>query len=130
LAVYKARKILSIPNPGEPQIRGDFSKSSGNFYQLLFAQSPRATRSLTVNQTSEALLLKTTAPVSYGPRRISKNLGDLVATHPLGYKKNSVQPMIVARLLRAADLILDGKNHILGISNGQWFHKNMIPQTQ
>jgi hypothetical protein len=84
LALYKVRKSLSIPNPGDPKIRGVFPKSSADFYQLLFVQSPRATWSLTVNQTSEALSLKTANPVSYGTRRISKYLSDLITTHPLG----------------------------------------------
>src|ERR1700735_1608354 len=48
--------------------------------------------------------------------------------HTLGYQKHSMETVIVARLFRAADLILQSENDGGRVGNGKWFHSPIKPQ--
>jgi hypothetical protein len=46
----------------------------------------------------------------------------------LCHQQDSMEPVIVARFFRTANLVLQSPNHSLGISNSQWSHVYMKPQ--
>jgi hypothetical protein len=46
----------------------------------------------------------------------------------LGHQQHPMQPVIIARFFRAANLVLQSQNHRFGISNLEWSHASMKPQ--
>jgi hypothetical protein len=54
---------------------------------------------------------------------------DFWTRRPLGHQQHPMEPMIVARFFRAANLILQSQNHSLGISDLQWSHAYTQPRT-
>ncbi|HEV2454981.1 MAG TPA: hypothetical protein VGY98_12005 [Verrucomicrobiae bacterium] len=79
-------------------------------------------RTLTVGQAAEAASLESVHPVFHRAGSITQKAGCLGATHALGDQQNAVQPMVVARLIGAAYLVLQCQNHFFGIRDGECLH--------
>jgi hypothetical protein len=58
----------------------------------------------------------------------AKPFPHVITAMALANQQNSVQAMVVARLIRAADLLLHGDSHRLSISNLQSFHALLLAE--
>jgi len=83
--------------------------------QLSGIQTLRPPRSLSIGKTGQTVPVETLHPIFHRARAITHQLCHLWSAHSLGDQKNSVQPMIVARLLRPPYLILQSQKHFLSV---------------
>jgi hypothetical protein len=88
-----------------------------DFFQLFLAESAWPARPFAFGQTGETFLLEAAHPISNGSRSITEKPCDFSAAQALRNKKKSMQPVVVARLLRAADFILQGEHHVFTFGN-------------
>lgn len=122
----KRRKSLSIPQVGGKSIlHRAFSQSLRDFLQLFTTKPAWAARPLDFCKPGKPLIFKPLHPVGNCSGSISKESGNLSAAQALSHKKNSVQPVIVARLIRSADFILESEHHFFGISDFGFSHSGM-----
>jgi hypothetical protein len=93
-----------------PQIRLDLLPGG-------LVQPARSARSLALLQAAESSGFEPQNPAFDGRGMLSQQLGHFITTHALGGEQDSVKPVVVARLLGAGDLILQGQDHRGGIGN-------------
>jgi hypothetical protein len=95
------------------------------FLQLrpsLFIQLLRAARALLFAQTTKAAGFETMHPTLNGRGMFSEQIRHFIATLSLANQKHSMQSMIVARFIRAVNLLLEGYFHRSGVGNRERFH--------
>src|SRR4029077_11044923 len=125
-----ATQCFSIPDiPAQTNLSGRVAQNSIHRLQLFFRQASRPSRSFSLQQSRQTVSFKTTDPILHRSWRIAQKVGHLRARHTLGYQKHSMETMIVARLFRAANLILQSENDRGRVCNGKWFHFSMKPQS-
>ena len=116
------RQRLAIPQiDAHPRVARPLSQHSIDFFDLFLTQPAWASRPFSLCQTSQSLLLETVNPILDGTRRITQKPCYFRAGHPLGDQQNAMQPVIVARLVRTLDLLLQPK-HRQRIRYPQWSH--------
>lgn len=112
----------------QPQIARGLAQGPVDLPELRFAQSSWASRTMAFGQTPEALGFKTPYPILNGARSVAQQAPDFWACRSLGHQKYPMQTVIVARLFRTANLVLQSQNHRSGIIDLQWSHADMKPQ--
>jgi hypothetical protein len=103
------REQSAIPEVlGMPQFARLHPQIVFNLLPGPFVQAPRPARPFALPQTAQAFRLEAPHPSFYGSGMLAQPLGHLVTTDPLGREQNPVEAVVVARLLGACDLILQG----------------------
>ena len=95
--------------------------------QLRLAQTLGASGAFPLRQSGEPACLKASNPILYRSWGIPQKPADLGTGHPLGDQQHSMQPVIIARFFRTANLILQSQNNACSIVNLQWFHISRKP---
>lgn len=88
---------------------------------LLFVQPTGTTGPFSFRQASQALLVKTMNPILDRTRRVAQQAGHLRARQALRYQEDTVQPVVVPRLLRPLNFLLQTQ-HRSGIGYHEWSH--------
>jgi hypothetical protein len=97
--------------------------------QLRLAQTSGAAGALPFGQPGQPLFLETSNPIFHRPRSITQQLTDLRTGHALGHQQHPVEPVIIARFFRTANLVLQPENDRFGIGNLEWSHAFMRSQS-
>src|SRR3989344_322881 len=79
-------------------------------------------RPLSLAQSVESVFLETADPTLDRAGVFAEQSGDLPATLPRGHQQYAVQSVVVARFVRAFDLLLKGNPHHVGILNFESSH--------
>ena len=103
------RNSSSPIRDGLPGRSRSTSEGFPNLPELFITYSGRPTRTLQVNKSGKALCLETMDPVFHGPWGIPKQSPDFRTTHPLCDKQYRMQSMVVPRITRPANLVLEAK---------------------
>jgi hypothetical protein len=99
-----------------------------HFLQLRLAQTSGAPRALPLAQSCQTPFLKTSNPIFHRSRSIPQQPTNLRTGHALGHEQHPMEPVIIARLFRTPNFVLQSENDRLGISNLEWSHAFMRPQ--
>jgi len=105
-------QILSIP-----QIARRFAQVFAQGSPNLRVNNRWSPGALGVRHSNKPSLLESAEPVLDRSRTLPEQLGNLVATSPCASKKDSMKTVIVSRLLRAKNLLLNSNSHNLSIMN-------------
>jgi hypothetical protein len=89
-------------------------KDLSNLAILLIIESRRSARAFQVHKSRKPLFFKSMDPVFNCPRGVSKQPPNLWATHAMGYEEHRMKSMVIPRIPRAANLVLEAKNHEIG----------------
>ena len=101
------RQRLAIPKiDPHPGIARFFPQHSIDFFYLPFFQAARASGPLSFGQTRQALLIEAVNPIFNRTRCVAKQASHLRARHTLRNQQNSMQSVIVARLLGPLNFLL------------------------
>jgi len=120
---------LAVPDvAAEPHLPRRLPEGSVDAHQLRLGQSSRAARPRALRESAQAVLFKPAHPVLDRARGVPQQLADLRTRHALRHQQDPVQPMVVPRLFRPANLILESHNDRRRIRDGEWFHVSMKPQ--
>lgn len=120
---------LAIPQVGgNAALLGWLAQDAPDHFDLLGRQAWRTTRSSAFLQTGQSGATVGTNPILDGARSIAQHVCRLPAGHALRNQQHAVQAVIVAGLVGAADLDLQGQNRQVRLRNGQWLHANMKPR--
>src|SRR6266702_2943774 len=90
---------------------------------ILRIQRPRSSRSLAFPQSVQAALLEAIHPALHGRAVLAEQLRDFSAGLPRRHQQQSMQSVIVARLLATSDLLLNRYSHHLSILDLQLAHR-------
>src|SRR6185312_9098012 len=124
----KCRQGLSIPYmPSQTEILWTLTQSRSNLIKLFSAEPSRSSWPRSINQTSKAFFFKAMNPVLNRAWCIAQELGHLTTAHTLSHQQQSVKAVVVSRLLRTADLILQREDHDLGIRDLEFSHAGRVP---
>ena len=85
--------------------------------QLGLPELRGTTRSLSFLQPREAPALETVHPPLNRTGILAQPIGHLIAARAPADEQDSVQAMVVTRVLRASDFLLNGQTHDFNISN-------------
>ena len=113
----------------QPSLARRPSQHCLHLFHLRVTQPFGPPRARPLDQTAQPTLFKPPHPVFHRPGSVAQKPTDPRAGHSLGHQQDPVQAVIVTRFLRTANLILKSQNYRIGISNGQWFHAPMKPQS-
>ena len=123
-------ECFSIPQvPAQTNLPRRIAQNLIHRCPLFFRQASGSPRSLPLRQSCQTVSFKTTDPIFHRPWCIAQKMCHLRAGHTLGYQKYPMETMIVARFLRAANLILQPENDRGRVRNGKWFHYSMKSQS-
>jgi len=123
-------ECFSIPEvPAQTNLPRRIAQNLIHRRPLFFRQASGSPRSLPLRQSCQTVSFKTTDPIFHRPWCIAQKMCHLRAGHTLGYQKHPMETMIVARFLRAANLILQSENDRGRVRNGKWFHYSMKSQS-
>jgi hypothetical protein len=86
-------------------------------------QRPRSSRSLAFPQSVEAALFEAAHPALHGRAVLAKQLRDFSAGSPRRHQQQSMQSVVVTRLLATPDFLLDRYSHHLSVLNLQLAHR-------
>ncbi len=114
---------------GQAEVARSLAQDSVHLPQLCLTQTPRTPRALSFGQPGQTLGLKAPYPVLHRARSIPKQATDFWAGCALGHQQHPMEPVIVSRFFRTANLVLQSQNHSLGIGDLKWSHADMKPQT-
>ena len=89
---------------------------------VLLAQSPWSPRTLALLQSGKADLLKAIDPALHGTLALAEPKRRLARAHAVRHQQQSMQPMIVPRLIIALDLLAYGNTHYLRVADFQLPH--------
>jgi len=129
LLLDPGRQGLPIPDSSrQMEVFWALAQGLRDLAELLLIEPFRPTRPIPVGQASQTFLFKPTNPVLDSARRIAKQVGHLTATHAMGNQQQSMKAVIVSCLPRAADLVLQGQDHRLGIWNPEFSHVARLPR--
>ena len=106
------------------ELRGTGTQRRLHLAQLLIIQAAGSTWSFAFRQTGQALRFEALHPVYDRARRVTQERADLWTGQTLGDQQNSVQSMVVARGIVAANLILQCHDHVFLVRDRQCFHSN------
>ena len=77
--------------------------------------------SLSLGQTGQSSLIEAVKPILHRTRRVAQQSSHLRTRHALRDQQDTVQPVIVARLLRPLNLLLQNQNGS-GVRYHEWSH--------
>jgi len=119
-----ARERFAIPNPAASHARCAWTLPQGDLHlrQLRRTQARRPASAFPFSQASQASRFKPMHPILHRARRVPQHACGLAATQPLGDQENTMQAVIIARLIRTTNLILERGDHRLSVCNLQWLH--------
>jgi hypothetical protein len=121
--IQMMREELSIPEVLRvAELAGRPSQVAIHLPQLRRRESRRAARPFSFLQPRQASPLKAVHPTLHGRGILSQPLSHLVAIQALADEQQSMQPMVVARLVRAKNLLLQRHAHEVNIRNLQLPH--------
>jgi hypothetical protein len=121
---------FSIPQrAGQTPIARRLPQGSVHLPQLRLAQTPGTPRAMPLRQPGQSSVLKAPHPVLHRAWSIPEQPTDLWTGRSLGHQQHPMEPVIIARFFRTANLVLQSQNYCFGISNLQWSHAYMKPQT-
>lgn len=112
----------------QPQVARGLAQGPVHLPQLRIAQTRGAPRALPFGQPGQTLGFKPSNPVLHRARGVSEQAADLWTGRSLGHQQHPVEPVIIPRFFRTANLVLQSQNHRPGISDLQWSHDYMKPQ--
>lgn len=119
----KGRQGLPVPQVGgKPRLLRRLAQGAVDLPDLLVGESRRSARPLSLDKPREALFLEPPNLVFHGSGSVAQKPGDLRAGHPLGHQENAVEAVIVARIPRSADLVLQPQHNHRRVGNREWFH--------
>ena len=87
------------------------------FLKLCLTQALRTPRALSFGQSGQPSDLKASHPVLYRTRCVAQQPADVRTGHALRHQQHPMKAVIVARLFRTVNLVLQSQNHGFGISN-------------
>ncbi len=96
-----------------------------DFLQLRFAQTPGTAAAPALGQSAQPTGFEPLHPILDGARGVAQQAPHLRATHSLGHQQHTVQAVIVAGLLGAADFVLQPQDHGRGVGYTQGSHANI-----
>ena len=96
--------------------------------QLRLTQARGTPGALPFDQPTQTSFFKASNPIFHRSRSVSQQPAHLWTSHTLGHQQHPLEPVIVARFFRTANLVLQSQNGCLGISNLEWSHVLMKPQ--
>ena len=114
---------------GQAQVARSLAQSSVHLPQLGLAQTPRTPRAWPLGQPGQTLCFKPPDPVLHRARGVPEQAADFWTGCALGHQQHPMEPVIVARFFRTANLVLQSQDHSLGIGDLKWSHTYMKPQT-
>jgi len=124
-------KGLAIPEVGShPNIQRRPPKDVPDLAKLFVPESGWPPWPLQIDKSGKTLCLETVDPVFHGPRGIPKQPPDFRTTHPLCDKQHRMEAMVVSRIPRPANLILEAKYHQIGVWYREFFHASTIPHSE
>lgn len=102
------RERLAIPNTAARQtgFTRSLTQSCLHSGQLGRAQAGRPARSLAFGQSGKARCFETMRPILHGARGVAQNPSGFPAAQTLRDQEHAVESVVVARFIRAANLIL------------------------
>ena len=109
------RQGLTVPLSRQSGGSGGLSQDAFEGFQLRRAEARGSARTGPVHQPREPSLLEASDPVLNASWGIAEQLRYLPATHALSDQQHGMEPMIIAGLLRAPDLVLQGQDGALWI---------------
>jgi hypothetical protein len=119
---------LAVPEVGtHPNIQWRLAKDFPNLSVLFIPESGRPSRPLQIDKSGKTLFLETADPVFNCPRGIPKQPPNFGATHPMRNEKHRMESVVVPRVPRPAYLVLEAKNHHIGVGYREFFHALTIP---
>ena len=95
---------------------------------LRLAQTSGTPPAFPFDQPGQASCCKASNPILHRSGRVPQQSASLRTGHALGNQQDSMEPVIIARLFRAPNLVLQSQNDSCCISNLQWFPAFMKPQ--
>jgi len=120
---------LAVPQrTAQSEVPGGLAQGSVDLSEMGFAQAPWAARTRAFGQPCETLGFKTSHPVLDGAWGVTQQTPHFWTGRPLGHQKYTMETMIIARLFRTANLVLQPEDHRFRIINSQWSHADMKPQ--
>jgi hypothetical protein len=113
IALFKVRgQQLAVPQvPNMTEIRGAATQAALQRGPLLGIQTGRSPWAFTVAHSLQSVFLKSSDPPLYSAPIFAKKIGNLLATLAASQKQQAVQSMVIAPLIGAGDLLLNGNSH-------------------
>jgi hypothetical protein len=116
------RQRLAIPQVHpHPCIARLVPECPADLFHLFRTQPAWPSGSISLRQSGQPLSLVTMNPILDRTRSVAEQPGDLRAGQALRHEQDAVQAVIVARLLRTLDLLLQTQ-HGRGIGYREWSH--------
>jgi hypothetical protein len=109
----------------QAQVARSLAQNSVHLPQWCLAQTPGAPRALPFGQPGQTLGLKAPDPVLHRARGVPEQAADFGTGRSLGHQQHPMEPVIIPRFFRTANLVLQSQNHSPGISDLQWSHASM-----
>src|SRR5271168_2466308 len=118
------RQLRSVPQRGrQVEVSRGFAQVRLQLAPTLCIQRARSARSLAFAQCVQAALFEAVHPALHCRAVLAKQCGDLAAGLPRRHQQQSVQSVVVARLLATLNLLLDRYSHHLSILDLQLAHR-------
>ena len=114
---------------GQAQVARSLAQDSAHLPQLCLAQAPGTPRALPLGQPGQTLGLKAPDPVLHRARGVPQQAADFWTGPSLGHQQHPMEPVIIPRFLRTANLVLQSQNHRPSIGDLKWSHASMKSQT-
>jgi hypothetical protein len=90
--------------------------------QLVAIQPGWTPWALSFQKPRKTGFLKPVHPVFHRPRSIAQHAGCFPTTNAMSDQQHTVEPVIISRLIRTTDFILQRQNHCFGVRNVQFLH--------
>ena len=131
LRLDESRKRFAVPEADrQPRCSWLLSQCPANRLHVGRCQPRRSSHSLTLSQTSKTRPLEPLDPVLDGPRRIPEQATDLRAGHSLSHEEDAVQAMVVSRVERTPNLVLEAEDDFRSVGNRKWLHAPIEPESK
>ena len=126
--VDPCRQRLAIPqihpHPGVARLG---PQDPMDLFHLFFVQPTGTAGPFSFRQASQALLVETMNPILDRTRRVAPQAGHLRTRHALRYQQDTMQPVVVPRLLRPLNFLLQTQ-HRSGIGYHEGSHDSRRPR--
>jgi len=123
-------ECFSIPDvSAQASFPWRLAQNSIHRFHLFFRQAAGPSRSFAFQQSRQTVSFKATDPILHRPWRIPEQARHLRAGHALCDQKQPMKTMIIPRLFRTANLVLESEDDCGRIGNLEWFHSSMKPRS-
>lgn len=114
----KGRQRLAVPQrSGQIHLPRRLPENGVDLFKLRRAQSRWPAGAISIRQARQASVFKAMHPIFNRARRVAQQSRRLWASHPLRYQEHCMKPMVVARLLGTADLVLQTEYDVRSIGD-------------